>query len=81
MVEFPSVFMQLKDLCSSTVCEQQTKRLKIIIDFETDIIDQLKEVGIMQSYSIERTAGRVGNVAVYCFVSFYLQSLLTVFIS
>lgn len=76
MVEFPSVFMQLKDLCSSTVCEQQTKRLKIIIDFETAIIDQLKEVGIMQSYSIERTAGRVGNIAtcIYWLLAFYLQT-------
>lgn len=58
-MEFPSVFMQLKDLCSSTVCERQTKKLKIIIDFETDILDELKQVGIMKSYTIDQTAGRL----------------------
>ena len=53
------MFMQLKDLCSSSVCERQMKKLKIIIDFETDILDELSQVGIMKSYTIEQTAGRV----------------------
>ena len=56
------MFMQLKDLCSSSVCERQTKRLKITIDFETDILDELRQLGIMKSYTIEQTAGRVENV-------------------
>ena len=64
MVEFPSLFMRLKDLCGSTVCERQTKKLKIIIDFEKDILEQLGQVGTMKSYSIEQTAGRVGNMDV-----------------
>lgn len=70
MVEFPSVFIRLKDLCSSTVCEGQTKKLKIIIDFETNILEQLREVGVMKSYTIERTAGRVGNGCLFVFFFF-----------
>lgn len=73
MVEFPSVFIRLKDLCGSTVCEGQTKKLKIIIDFETNILEQLREVGVMKSYTIERTAGRVGNG---CLLFFFLFSFL-----
>ena len=76
MVEFPSVFMRLKDLCGSTVCERQTKKLKIIIDFETNILEELKQVGIMKSYTIELTAGRVAweiwlffFCCCYCFFS------------
>jgi len=62
VVEFPSVFIRLKDLCGSTVCEGQTKKLKIIIDFETNILEQLREVGVMKSYTIERTADeKTGN--------------------
>ena len=38
------------------------KKLKIIIDFETDILDELRQVGIMKSYTIEQTAGRVEMV-------------------
>lgn len=72
MVEFPSVFMRLKELCGSTACERQTKKLKIIIDFEKNIIEQLRQVGTMKSYSIEQTAGRVENMVVCRFFLFCL---------
>jgi len=65
-VEFPSVFMRLKDLCGSTVCEGQTKKLKIIIDFETNILEQLSQLGIMKSYTIAQTAGSFGIMVGCC---------------
>ena len=76
MLEFPSVFMQLKDLCDSTVCEGQTKKLKIVIDFEIDILEQLRQAGIMKSYTIDQTAGSLGNHGCLLFV--VISTLLSV---
>lgn len=60
VVEFPSVFMRLKELCGFMAGERQTKKFKIVIDFEKNFIEQLRQAGTMKSYSVDLTSGRVG---------------------
>ncbi|KAL9955561.1 hypothetical protein ACROYT_G036899 [Oculina patagonica] len=55
VVEFPSVFMRLKELCGSLAGERQMKKLKMVIDFEKSFIEQLRQAGTMKSYSVDLT--------------------------
>ena len=49
MVEFPAVFMHLKELCALTANECQMKSLKIAIYFGQDIVKQLRQAGVMSA--------------------------------
>lgn len=53
--------MRLKELSDSSAGERRTKKFKIVIDFEKGSIEQLKQVGIMKSYSVDLVTGRVEN--------------------
>lgn len=53
--------MRLKELSDSSAGERRTKKFKIVIDFEKGFIEQLKQVGIMKSYSVDLVTGRVEN--------------------
>ncbi|KAJ7390470.1 hypothetical protein OS493_025173 [Desmophyllum pertusum] len=56
VVEFPSLFMRLKDLCSSTAGEQRLKKLKFVVDFEESLVEEVRQAGTMKSYSVHQTA-------------------------
>ena len=49
VVEFPAVFMRLKELCALTANECQMKSLKIAIYFGQDIVKQLRQAGVMSA--------------------------------
>lgn len=49
VVEFPAVFMCLKELCALTANECQMKSLKIAIYFGQDIVKQLRQAGVMSA--------------------------------
>lgn len=63
VVEFPAVFMRLKELCALTANECQMKSLKIAIYFGQDVVKQLRQAGVMSAeYSyLSKANGRQEN--------------------